>query len=107
MLLRHTPNRIPFSQQAEIVGILEEAEKLGNECLRRTIGVLVSSVHPMFYSGVGNQQPPVMVDLKTKAEEALGDTHLHPLMRRLFESIRASASIDIRPFPEEEFEEEF
>jgi hypothetical protein len=47
------------------------------------------------------------VELQTKADEALQKPELHPLMKRLYESIKASASIDLRPFPDEGFEEEF
>ena len=32
---------------------------------------------------------------------------LDPLLKRLYEAIRASASIDLQPFPEEDSEEEF
>jgi len=106
-LLRHAPGRIPFSHEANVLDVLQEAEKLGEDWLERAIGVLVSSVHPTFFSGLANEQPPAIVELRTKADEALQKSELHPLMKRLYESVKASASIDLRPFSEEDFEEEF
>ena len=106
-LLRHAPGRVPFSHEAQVLEILQEATKLGEDWLKRAIGVLVSSVHPTFFSGLVNEQPPAIVELQTKADEALHKSELHPLMKRLYESVKASANIDLRSFPEDGFEEEF
>jgi hypothetical protein len=105
-VLRHAPGRMALSHRSQTLEIIEAAEKLGGVRLERTIGVLVANVQPSFFMGLGNEQPPAFVDLRTSAEAALSDPQLHPLLRRLCEAIKAAASIDLRPFPDVE-EEEF
>ena len=106
-VLRHAPGKMALSHGSQILEILEAAEKLGSDRLERTIGVLVANVQPSFFYGHANEQPPAIVNLHTSAEAALADPQLHPLMKRLYEAIKGYASVDLRPFPDQEEDEEF
>jgi hypothetical protein len=106
-LLRGAPGKLAFSHREQILETLEAAEKLGGDHLRRAIGYFVSNVQPSTFLGIAGEQPPAIVDLGTSADAALTDPQLHPLLKRLYEAIKASASIDLRPFSSDEDEEEF
>ncbi len=99
--------KLAFSNQSQVLETLEAAEKVGSDRLEKAISQLVVNVHPSFFSGFANEQPPAIVELRTSAEAVLADPQLHPLLKRLHEAIKASASIDLRPFPDQEDEEEF
>jgi hypothetical protein len=106
-LLRGAPGKLAFSHRDQILETLVAAETLGGDHLRRAIGYFVSNVQPSTFLGLAGEQPPAIVDLGTSADAALTDPQLHPLLKRLYEAIKASASIDLRPFSSAEDEEEF
>jgi hypothetical protein len=106
-VLRHAPGKLASSDRNLVLETLEAAEKLGSKSLERAIGLFVSSIDPFFIAGWPNEKATAIADLRTSAEGALADPQLHPLMKRLYEAIKASATVDLRRFPEEEDEEEF
>ena len=106
-VLRHAPRRLAFSNPNLVLEVLEAAEKHGTKSLEGAIGLFVSGIDPYLFAGWAPEQPSATVDLRTSAETALANPQLHPLMRRLYEAIKAFASIDIRPFADGEDEEEF
>ena len=104
--LHGTPEKLAFSHRNLVLEILEAAEKLGNDQLERVIGLLVSNVHPSFFSGWGNERPPAIVELGASADKELTDSQLHPLMRQLYQRIKGSTNIDPWQFPTEDDEDE-
>jgi hypothetical protein len=106
-LLRGAPGKLAFSHREQILEALLAAEKLGGDHLRRAIGYFALNVQPSTFLGLAGEQPPAIVNLGASAEAALTDPHLHPLLKRLYEAIKASASIDLRPFSSDEDDEEF
>jgi hypothetical protein len=106
-LLHGAPGKLAFSNRDQILETLEAAEKLGGDHLTRAIGYFVSNVQPSTHLGLAGGQTPAIVDLGTSADAALTDPQLHPLLKRLYEAIKKSASIDLRPFSSDEDEEEF
>jgi hypothetical protein len=106
-LLRGAPGKLAFSHRDQILETLEAADKLGDDYLRRAIGYLVSNAQGSFSFGLASEQSAEIADLGTSAKAALADPDLHPLLRRLYEAIKASAAAELRPFSSEEDEEEF
>jgi hypothetical protein len=96
--VRRVTSALVFSHQPRILEILEAAQKLGDATLNRTIAQLISNVRPSFFFGPANEQPPAMIGLRDNATAALSDPALHPLLRRLLQTIKDSASIDLMPF---------
>jgi hypothetical protein len=106
-ILRHAPGKLAFSSPNLVLEVLQAAEKLGTNSLERGIGFFVSSLEPSLFAGWEAEQSSVAVDLRTSAEAALAHPQLHPLMKRVYEAIKASPSINSRAFPDGEDEEEF
>jgi hypothetical protein len=105
-VLNGTSERLAFSHKSLVLEIIEAAEKLGGDNVERVIESLISNVHPSFFSGLGNEQPPAIVELRTTADKELADPQLHPLMLRLYQQIRDSANTAPWRFPAGDDEEE-
>jgi len=101
-LLASAPGQLVFDHQPRILETLEAAQKLGEETLKRTIAQLISNVQPSFFFGPVNEQLPAMIGLRNTASAALADPTLHPLLRRLLQALKDSASIDLMPFRDDE-----
>jgi hypothetical protein len=93
-VLCHAPQSFAVSHQAQVLEILDCANNLEKDCLERTIERLAVSVHPSFFVGHANEEPPTIVNMRSSVEAALADSSLHPVLRRLYTSIKASVSVD-------------